>query len=306
MNILICDGLAAEAVAQLKAAGHAVDLRKGITKDELLTAIPAADCVVVRSATKITADVIERGRNLKLVCRGGVGLDNVDRAAAEARGITVRNTPNATSISVAEHALGLMLALARHIPQACASVKSGVWDRKSFTGTELYGKTLGVVGFGRIGRELANRALALGMKVVACDPVVDPKVIEEMGHKATTEFGHLLGESDYVSLHMPITTETERLINRDTLAQMKKGAYLINTARGGLLDETAVADALRSGQLRGVALDVYRSEPPPADHPLIGLPQVIAVPHIGASTDEGQTRAGLEVAQIICDFAAHH
>lgn len=302
MKILICDGLIAEAVELMKTAGHDVDLRKSVSAEELLKIVPNYECLVIRSATKVTADVLERASQLKLVVRGGVGLDNVDRKAAEARGVTVRNTPCATSVSVAELALGLMLSLARNIPQACSSVKSGQWERKAFSGTELFEKTLGVVGFGRIGRELANRALALGMKVIACDPVVSAETIESFGHRATTDFSHLLAEADFISLHIPITDETRGLINKETIAKMKKGSFIINTARGALLDSKAVAEALNSGQLGGVALDVYEEEPPPANHPLIGLAKVIPLPHVAASTDEGQRRAGLEVAQIINEY----
>ncbi|MBI2344150.1 MAG: hydroxyacid dehydrogenase [Deltaproteobacteria bacterium] len=303
MKILICDGLDAEAVVELKRGGHTVDLHKGITKEELLEVVPQYDALVIRSATKVTAEVFERGTQLKLVVRGGVGLDNVDKAAATARGVTVRNTPAATSIGVAEHALALMLACARQIPKAYASLASGKWERKNFSGTELYGKTLGLIGFGRIGQELAKRAKAFGMRVLAYDIQCDDNAVRQCGVERVRELHQLLPQADYVSLHTPITDATRQMINKERLGLMKKGACLINTARGGLLDDTAVAEALRSGQLGSAGLDVYATEPPPAGHPLIGLPTVVAVPHLGASTVEGQARAGLEVAQIVNQFA---
>ncbi|MBI4239028.1 MAG: hydroxyacid dehydrogenase [Deltaproteobacteria bacterium] len=301
MNVLICDGLDKEAIEQLQAAGHAVTVHRGIPKETLMELMPTCEAVVVRSATKITKDVIERGARLKLIVRAGVGIDNVDAATAEARGIAVRNTPAATSISVAEHTMALMLALARHVTRANASVKSGEWNRKAFEGTELYGKTLGVMGLGRIGAEVSKRARAFHMNVVAFDHIINMEVVNALDIEAL-ELDALLQRSDYVTLHLPLVPETRHLINRERLALMKRGAYLINTARGELIDEAAVAEAVRSGQLAGAAVDVYCGEPPAQDHPLVGLPQVITVPHLGGSTGEGQRRAGLEVARIICEF----
>lgn len=302
MKVLICDGLVAEAVEKIKAAGHEVDLRKGITAEELLERADDIECLVVRSATKVTAEIMSRCPNLKLVCRGGVGLDNVDLVAAKAKGIIVRNTPACTSISVAEHALGLMICAARNIPQGYSAMKGGGWDRKTFSGTELYAKTLGLVGFGRIGRELAKRALAMGMKVVAHDPYARAEDIKELGCEVASALPDLLGRSDFISLHLPITDETLHMVNADFLEQCKTGAILINTARGPLLDEPAVARALKMGKLRAAALDVYEVEPPPKDHPLVHLPNVITLPHLGASTAEGQTRAGMDIAGIILNF----
>lgn len=301
MKILICDGLNVEAVDQLTNAGHAVDLRKGITADELLEIIPAYEVAVVRSATKITREVIDRAKNLKLVVRGGVGLDNVDKNAARERHIAVHNTPSATSISVAECTLGLMLALARHITVANNSLKGGAWDRKAYAGTELHGKTLGLIGFGRIGQEVAKRALAFGMRVVACDLVLNKEVADLLDIDVA-DMETVVQRANYLSLHIPLVPETEQIMNRKRFASMKKGAYLINTARGGLVDEAALAEAVQSGQLAGAAVDVYSLEPPAADNPLVKLPQIITLPHLGGSTDEGQTRAGMEVAQIICEF----
>ncbi len=303
MKVLVCDGLDAEAIAQLEEAGHDVDVHKAIPKDELLSLCPVYDVLVVRSATKVTAEVIERASRLKLVVRGGVGLDNVDAKAAAARGVAVFNTPSATSVSVAELALGLMLGLARHIPMANNSVKSGAWDRKSFAGTELFGKTLGVVGFGRIGQEVAKRALALRMHVIAFDQAIDQEVVDVLEIESAPNLESLLPRVDYLTLHLPYDTKTHHLMNRDRLAKLKASAFIINTARGELIDENALADAIKGGRLAGAATDVYPKEPPGAEHPLVKLPNVITLPHLGGSTSEGQKRAGLEVARIICEFA---
>lgn len=302
MKILICDGLVAEAVEQLQAAGHSIELHKGITPEALLNGIGQCEVVVVRSATKITREVIARAARLKLIVRAGVGLDNVDDVAARERGIAVQNTPNATSISVAEHTLGLMLGLARHLTLANASIKAGRWDRKQYGGTELYGKTLGVLGFGRIGQEVAKRALGFRMQVMVYDSHLDHELIEILEIRSGA-LDEILRSADYVSLHLPLTAETQHLINRERLALMKPGAYIINTARGALVDEAALAEAIRAGRIAGAAVDVYSEEPPGTDHPLSQLPQVISVPHLGAATEEGQHRAGLEVARIINEWA---
>lgn len=302
MKILICDGLAAEATSQLKAAGHDIELHKGISPEALLNGIGQCEVVVVRSATKITREVIARATCLKLIVRAGVGLDNVDDVAARERGIAVHNTPNATSISVAEHTFALMLGLARHLTLANASIKAGRWDRKLYGGTELYGKTLGVLGFGRIGQEVAKRALGFRMQVLVYDSHLDHELIEILEIRSGA-LDEILRSADYVSLHLPLTAETQHLINRERLALMKPGAYIINTARGALVDEAALAEAIHAGRIAGAAVDVYSEEPPSAEHPLAQLPQVISVPHLGAATEEGQHRAGLEVARIINEWA---
>lgn len=303
MKVLVCDGLNTEAVAMLEEAGHDVDLHKALSKEDLLALCPSCDVLVVRSATKVTAEVMERATRLKLVVRGGVGLDNVDAKAAAARGVTVFNTPSATSVSVAELAIGLMLGLARHIPQANASVKSGAWERKAFAGSELFGKTLGLIGFGRIGQEVAKRALAFRMHVIAFDQAIDQEVVDVLEIESAPSLDAILPRADYLSLHLPYDATTHHVINRDRLAQMKTSAYLVNTARGELVDDAALAEALKAGRLAGAATDVYAKEPPGTDHPLVSLPNVITLPHVGASTGEGQKRAGLEVARIICEFA---
>ncbi|MBM3323190.1 phosphoglycerate dehydrogenase, partial [candidate division WOR-3 bacterium] len=286
MKVIISDPIAPEGVKMLKDAGLEVDERPGLPPEELVKAIAAYDAIIVRSATKVTADVINAGTSLKVIGRAGVGLDNVDRKAAEARSIKVVNTPAATSVTVAELALGLMLSVARSIPQATQSLRDGKWEKKAFKGTELYGKTLGLIGSGRIGTELAKRCVAMGMSVVVFDPFIKECVAGKL-----CEFPELLKQADYVSLHVPKTDKTAHIINKDSLAQMKKGVVIINCARGGVVDEAALYDALVSGQVKAAALDVYESEPL-KDFRLYSLPNVIGTPHIGAQTKEGQERAG--------------
>lgn len=301
MKILICDGLDSAAVKQMEQDGHQITLKKGITADELAQLLPDAEAVVVRSATKITAQVLEHAQNLKLVVRAGVGLDNVDAVAAQAKGVTVANTPAATSISVAEHAFALMLALARHVTIGDKTTKEGKWERKALEGTELYGKTIGILGFGRIGQEVAKRAKAFHMNVIVCDTVLDSEIVAALEVESGS-IDEVLKKSDYVSLHLPITDKTRNLINSDRIATMKKGVRIINTARGGLIDNDALVKAVQSGQIAGAAIDVYDKEPPAKDHPFFAFPQIICVPHLGASTVEGQLRAGAEVARIIREF----
>lgn len=302
MKILICDGLIPDAVAQLESAGHDVDLRKGIPADELMEVCPNYEVLVVRSATKVTKEVMERASNLKLVVRGGVGLDNVDREAAKEHGVTVNNTPTATSISVAEYTLGLMLSLARHVAIANSSVQNGEWNRKAYAGTELYGKTLGILGFGRIGQEVAKRAQAFGMTVAAFDQYINSSVFTEYNVQSCENLSTLLAQSDYLTLHIPMTPDTKGIINGERLQEMKQGAYIINTARGGLIDDAALVASIEAGHIAGAAIDVYEVEPPAADHVYRGIPQILTLPHLGGSTAEGQYRAGMEVATIINRF----
>jgi D-3-phosphoglycerate dehydrogenase len=291
LKVIITDPIAAKGVQMLKDAGLEVDERPGLPADEIIKAIPAYDAIIVRSATKVTADVINAGTNLKVIGRAGVGLDNVDKKSAEARGIKVVNTPTATSITVAELALGLMLACARSIPQATQSLREKKWEKKAFKGTELYGKTLGLIGSGRIGSELAKRAVAMGMSVMVLDPY-----IKECTFGEPCQFPDLLKQADYISLHVPKTDETKHMINADTISRMKKGVVIVNCARGGVVDEAALYDALKSGQVGAAALDVYESEPL-KDFRLYELPNVIGTPHIGAQTKEGQERAGIGIAE---------
>jgi D-3-phosphoglycerate dehydrogenase / 2-oxoglutarate reductase len=291
MKVIITDGISKIGVKMLVDAGLEVDDRPGLPPADLIQAIPAYDAIIVRGATKVTADVINAGKNLKVIGRAGVGLDNVDKKAADARGIQVVNTPAATSVSVAELALGLMLACARSIPQATQSLREGKWEKKAFKGTELFGKTLGLIGAGRIGTELGKRALAMGMNVLVVDPL-----ITECPFGKTCGFAELLKNADYISLHVPKTPETMHLLNKESIAQMKKGVIVINCSRGGVVDEEALYEALKSGQVGAAGLDVFESEPI-KDFKLFSLPNVIGTPHVGAQTKEGQERAGIGIAE---------
>jgi D-3-phosphoglycerate dehydrogenase len=297
MKILICDRTEKDAIEQMRSAGLQVDIRDDITPEELPSVLPAYDGMVVRSRTKVRQPLIDVCPNLKVIVRGGVGLDTIDADYARSKGITVMNTPLASSASVAELAIGYMFALARSIFQATSSVKSEKWEKKQFEGVELGGKTLGLVGIGNIGKEVARRANALGMTVLAYDPYV--KSAE--GVKIVT-LEELLKASDYISLHLPKTKESAGMLGADAFAKMKPGVRIINCARGGIIDEQALYDALTNGQVAGAALDVYAEEPP-ADWKLMKLPNVIGSPHIGAATKEAQGRVGAEVAQKLIDFA---
>ncbi len=293
-KILISDGLSQAGIDLLKAASD-VTVDAKITPEALLTALPEYDALVVRSRTKVTTQVIAAGRKLKVIGRAGVGVDNIDVAAAMTAGVTVVNSPLAATLAVAELTLGLMLDLARRTPTADAGMKRGKWEKSAFMGDELAGKTLGLVGFGRIGSEVARRARAFDMTIVAHDPYLSDGQIRDRGAEPAS-IDALLQWSDYVSMHLPLTETTRNLFNVRRLAQMKKGARLLCLARGGVIDEAALAAALDSGHLAGAALDVFAAEPPGpgsiAEHA-----RVIATPHIGAQTREGQDRAGLAIAE---------
>lgn len=290
MKVLVNDAIAEAGVQKLKDAGFEVVVDH-LEPEDLKAQIKDYDGLIVRSATKATREIIEAADNLKVIGRAGVGLDNVDREAAKERGIEVRNTPAATSISVAELALGMMLAAARHISQGTVSLKQGRWDKKKFKGIELYGKTLGIIGMGRIGSELAKRAKAMGMTVVFNDAVVDKSEFAEF--KSLDE---VLANADFLSLHLPHNDSTHYLIGSDALAKMKDGAILVNASRGGVVDENALYEALKSGKLRAAAIDVYETEPT-TEHKLFELENVVLTPHVGAQAKEGQLRAGIQVAE---------
>ncbi len=295
MKVLISDPIAKEGIEILKNAGIEAVEKTGLSPEELAKIIPDFDGIIVRSATKVTKEVIEAGKELKVIGRAGIGLDNIDRETAKAKNIKVVNTPTATSISVAELALGMMFGAARMVPQATASTKAGKWEKKKFKGFELYGKKLGIIGIGRIGTELAKRAKTLGMEVMAYDPYV--KTHE---HAKIVDFDTLLKESDYISLHIPKTKETTHILNKTAFDKMKQGIVIINCARGGVVDEDALYDAITSGKVRVAAMDVYEAEPA-KEHKLFGLEQVIVTPHIGAQTAEGQKRAGTQIAELVRD-----
>ncbi len=262
---------------------------------DLLAVIGGYDALVVRSRTKVTAELLKSAARLQVVGRAGVGVDNIDLEAARQRGVSVVNAPTATTLAVAEQALALMLALARHIPRADASMKAGSWEKKALLGSELYGKTLGVIGMGNIGAALAQRAAALGMDVLGHDPLLSDDVIRER-QAEPVPLQELYTRSDYISLHVPLIPETRGMIGAHTLAQMKPGVRLVCTARGGLIDEAALLDALESGQVAGAALDVFAQEPPGLT-PLVAHPYLIATPHISAQTVEAQQRAAVDIAE---------
>lgn len=297
MKILICDRTEKEYIEQIRAAGMAVDVRDDITAEELPNVLPAYDGMVVRSRTKVRQPLIDVCPNLKVIVRGGVGLDTIDYEYARSKGIAVINTPLASSASVAELTIGYMFALARSLYKATSSMKAEKWDKKSFEGDEINGKTLGIIGYGNIGRETAKRALALGMKVIAYDPYVNSL----NGVKMVT-FDELLAQSDYISLHAPKTKETANMIGSEQFDRMKNSVRIINCARGGIINEDALYEALTSGKVAGAALDVF-SEEPPTNWKLLKLDNVIGSPHIGASTNEAQARVGAEVAAKLIEFA---
>lgn len=277
-----------------------VDVSTGLSPDKLVQIIPDYDALMIRSGTRVTQAVIEAATQLKIIGRAGVGVDNVDVPAATRRGIVVVNSPEGNTIAAAEHAIALMLSLSRHIPDANQSVKSGKWDRKSFTGVEVYKKTLGIVGLGKIGSHVAGVGRAMGMKLLAYDPFLSNERAEQLGCRLV-ELDILFREADYITLHLPKTSETLHLVNAETLAKMKPTARIVNCARGGIVDETALAEALSQGKIAGAALDVYETEPLGAS-PLSTLgKQIVLTPHLGASTEEAQVNVAIDVAEQIRD-----
>ncbi len=301
MKIFVADKIADEGVKFLKnQPGLDVDFTTGLNEAEACEHIREADAVIVRSATSIRGDILEAAKNLKVIGRAGIGVDNIDIPAATERGIVVLNTPDANATTTAELAIAHMMSLSRHLPFADQSIRNGKWERSSFMGAELSGKTLGVIGFGTIGRIAANRGLGLNMNVVAYDPFVTDEIFAE-ACVTPMDIDQLLECADFVTLHCPLIEQTRNLISRERLAIMKSSARLINCARGGLIDEEALFEALESGQLAGAALDVYENEPP-TDSPLLKLDNVVFTPHLGASTEEAQTAVGVEIAKQIATF----
>ncbi len=272
-----------------------------LERPALLDAIADAHAIIIRSGVRADAELIEVAPQLKAIARAGVGVDNVDLAAASAKGIVVMNTPGGNTISTAEHSFGLMIALSRHIPQGHQSLLEGRWDRKAFTGVELKGKTLGIIGLGRIGGAIATRAGAFEMNVIAHDPYLPPQVAAEI-NVPLLELAEVYAASDYLTLHAMVTDETRGMINAESIAAMKDGIRIINAARGALINSADLAAALSSGKVAGAALDVFEQEPPPTDHPLIGHPKVIHTPHLAASTSDAQVTVAVEAAQLILDF----
>ncbi len=297
MKVLVCDKTEKECLEQMRAAGLTVDANFEITPEQLLTVLPAYDAVVVRSRTKIRQPLIDVCPDLKLIVRGGVGLDTIDVEYARSKGITVKNTPLASTASVAELAIGFMFMLARSLYKATAGLKAEKWDKKSFEGDEIGGKTLGIIGLGNIGTETAKRAIQLGMKVIAYDPTS-----KGLFGVPLVPLDEVLASADYITLHLPKTKETANMLDAPQFAKMKTGVRIINCARGGIVNEDALYEALVSGKVAGAALDVFAEEPP-TDWKLLKLDNVIASPHIGAATKEAQNRIGAEVAQIVIGFA---
>src|ERR1700742_1229132 len=299
-RVLIADELPPAAVAIFKERGVEADVKTGLTKDQLLEIIDQYDGLAVRSATKADKDVIAKAKRMKVIGRAGIGVDNVDIPAATAAGIVVMNTPFGNSITTAEHAIALMFALARDLPQADLSTQAGKWEKNRFMGAEVYAKTLGLIGAGNIGSIVADRAQGLKMKVVAFDPFLSPERAVEMGVEKV-ELDELLARADFITLHTPLTDKTRNILSREALAKAKKGVRIINCARGGLVDEQALREALDSGHVGGAAFDVFTVEPA-KENPLFGAPNFIATPHLGASTNEAQENVALQVAEQISDY----
>lgn len=291
MRIHINDPLDKQATEKLANVPGVVLTSQHYEKDELIKIMPEIEVLIVRSATKVTVDIIEAGTNLKIIGRAGTGLDNIDVKAAEAKGIKVLNTPGANSISVAELTIGLMIACSRHIARGTIDLKNGKWTKKELEGHELFGRTVGIIGFGNIGKEVAKRLLAFDMKVLAYDPYVKET---DMNVKIV-DLETIYKESDYITIHVPLTPETKNLINKDTIAKMKDGVIIINAARGGIIDEAALYEGLTNGKIYAAGLDVFELEPPTDElrQKLLALPNVVATPHVGASTFEAQERVGM-------------
>ncbi len=300
-RVLASDPLDPGAVAAMREAGLQVDEKTDLTPEQLVDVIGQYDAIVVRSATKVRAAVLDAAANLKLVVRAGVGLDNVDVEHARRKGIDVRNTPAASSNSVAELALGHLLSLARRIGRGTASMKAGKWEKKQLKGVEIQGKTLGIIGIGRIGQSLAKKAHALGMKVICCDAYLTQCPVSDVAEMTSVD--GLLGTSDFISLHIPFDPDVGPAIGEAEIEKMKDGVFIINCARGGVVDEAALVRALHSGKVAGAALDVFEHEPPSTDDPLLAEENVSLTPHIGASTVEAQARVGEEAAQVVIEFA---
>jgi D-3-phosphoglycerate dehydrogenase len=294
-RVLVTEKLAQSGLDILDAAGHQVDVQLGLSPGDLVSSVVGAEALVIRSATMVTAEVLAAGSDLVVVGRAGIGLDNVDVAAATERGVMVVNAPQSNILSAAEQAMALLLAQARNIPQAHAALVAGKWERSKWEGVELHGKTLGVVGLGRVGALVAQRALAFGMRLVAYDPFVSADRARHMGVQLM-DLPELMAEADFVSVHLPKNADTIGLIGKDLLAKAKPGLRIINTARGGIVDEDALAEAVRSGQVQGAGIDVFAKEPT-TESPLFELPSVVVAPHLGASTAEAQDKAGVTIAE---------
>jgi D-3-phosphoglycerate dehydrogenase len=301
-RVLISDKLSDEGLAILEAAeGIAFDHKPGLSVDELKKILPEYDGLIIRSGTKVTAEIVEAGKKLRVIGRAGIGVDNVDLTAATARGIIVMNTPEGNTITTAEHAISLLTSLARQIPQATASMREGKWEKTRFNGKELFDQVLGVIGLGNIGSIVADRARGLRMRVIAFDPIVSEERAERLGVDLVT-LDELFARADVISVHVPLTDTTRGLIGREAFKKTKRGVLIINAARGGIVDEQALLEAIESGQCGGAALDVFEKEPPPKDHPLLQRDEVIFTPHLGAATETAQLNVAIAVAEQVRDY----
>lgn len=303
MKVLVSDKISDKGVEILKKAGLTVDAKTGLKPDELKACIGEYDGLVIRSATRVTSEIIDAATNLKVIGRAGSGLDNVDRTAATKKGIVVMNTPGGNTITTAEHTIALIFALARLIPQATASMKAGKWEKKRFMGVELFNKTLGIIGLGNIGSQVAKRAQGLEMTVIAYDPFLSEDRAKALGVEKVG-VSELFSRSDFITIHTPLTPETKNLINSEAIQKMKDGVRIINCARGGIVNEKDLYNALKSGKVAGAALDVFEKEPP-EDFRLIELDNVICTPHLGAATEEAQENVAIAVAEQIVDYLVH-
>jgi len=302
IKILAADPISESGLQVFQVNGHfKVEARSKLSLDDLKKAVADVDAIIVRSETQITADVLAAAKKVKIVGRAGVGVDNIDVAAASRQGVVVVNVPGGNTISAAEHTMALLLALSRNVPQANASVKAGEWKRAQFTGTELQGKTLGLIGLGRIGREVAKRAQSFGVRVIGHDPYASEEYAKTFNITLTT-LDEIYAQADYISVHVPLNETTKHLFNSKTLARLRPGVRLINCARGGIIDETALAEAIKSGHVKGAALDVFEQEPPAKDNPILALSNVIVTPHLGASTEEAQVKVAQELAETLRDY----
>lgn len=301
MKVLVSDNLAESGIERLKNVSELeVEVNTSLTHEELLQIIKEYDALVIRSGTKVTADIIEAAVNLKVIARAGIGLDNVDITAASKHGVVVMNTPEGNVITTAEHTIAMLMAVSRNIAQASASLKANKWEKKRFRGKEVFNKVLGIIGVGRIGRVVADRATSLRMNVIGYDPYISSEVIDKLGIEGVT-LDELFARSDYITVHTPITQETRNIINAEAFKKMKKGVFILNCARGGIVNEKELYDAIQSGVVAGAALDVFIQEPP-VDNPLLSLDQVVATPHLGASTDEAQENVAIAVADQVIDY----
>jgi len=303
MKVLVSDNISSKGVEILKKAGLAVDVKTGMKPEELKACIGEYSGLVIRSATRVTAEIIDAATNLKVIGRAGSGLDNVDKIAASKKGIVVMNTPGGNTVTTAEHTIAMLFALARLVPQATASMKAGKWEKKKFMGVELFNKTLGIIGLGAIGSQVAKKAQGLEMNVIAYDPFLSEDKAQAMGIKKGS-LDDIFIESDFITIHSPMTPETKGLINASTIAKMKHGVRIINCARGGIVNEQDLYEAMKSGKVAGAALDVFEKEPP-EDNPLLTLDNLICTPHLGASTEEAQENVALAVAEQIADYLVH-